>query len=101
METIAWEDRDGARWIQLEGELDHAACLDLKDRFTEAVVAGEGDVVVVLDGVSFLSSAGIGMLVQARKDLEDRGRALRITGLQPAIRRLFESLRLLDVFEEL
>jgi len=76
METISWEDRDGARWIALEGELDHEGCALVRERFGSAVREGEGDVVVVLEGVTFLSSMGVGMLLRARETLEKQGRRL-------------------------
>ena len=101
MESVSWEDRDGARWIQLEGELDHDACLDIGDRFREAVGAGEADVIVVMAGVTFLSSMGIGMLAKAREDLARKGRVLKLQGLKPSLRGVLESMNLMEVFEEL
>ena len=103
MDTASWEDRDGQRWIQLEGELDHQACLDLKLRelFDQAVKDGDWDIVVVLDGVTFISSMAIGMLVAVSQQLRKDGRRLRVSGLKPNIRDLLDSMRILDVFEEI
>lgn len=101
METVTWDDREGVRWIQLEGELDHEVCLGLRDRFQTAVREGRGDVVVVLEGVRFLSSMAIGMLNDARGELARAGRVLRLHGLRPSIRRVLESMNLMEVFEEL
>jgi anti-anti-sigma factor len=101
METVTWDDREGVRWIQLEGELDNDVCLALKEGFLEAVLGGRGDVVVVLEGVGFLSSMGIGMLNDARQELARKGRVLRLHGLKPALRRVLEAMNLMEVFEEL
>ena len=92
MDTVAWDDREGVRWIQLEGELDHDVCLAIREGFLEAALGGRGDVVVVLEGVGFLSSMGIGMLNDARQELARRGRALRLHGLRRALRRVLESI---------
>jgi len=100
MQTISWEDREGARWIVLEGDLDGQGCLLLKDRFQEAVEGAGGDVVAALDGVSFLSSMGVGLLLQARESLQGRGRQLRLHGIQRPVRRALELMNLVGVFPE-
>ena len=101
MKTFSWEDRDGQRWIQLEGELDHDECLALKDRLHEAVAEGDWDVVVVLDGVDFMGSMAIGLLLKEHSTLAKQGRALRLTGLKPGIRRILQEMNLLEVFGEI
>ena len=101
METVTWDDPDGVRWIELEGELDHEACLEAKEGFLETALGGRGDVVVVLQGVRFLGSTAIGMLNDARAALARKGRVLRLHGLRPAIRQILQTMNLLDVFEEL
>jgi len=99
METVSWEDRDGVRWIELEGELDHEVCLELKDRLAEAA-SGDGEVVIVMDGVSFLGSMGIGILLNLHQKLQAQGRAMRLKGIRPAIRTVLDSMNLLTVFLE-
>jgi len=101
MKTFSWEDRDGERWIQLEGELDQQECLALQDRLHEAVAEGDWDVVLVLDGVSFMGSMAIGLLIKERNLLVKQGRALKLSGLRPGIRRIFQEMNLLEVFGEI
>jgi len=100
METIVWEDRDGARWITLEGELDNEAILGLKDRFDHAVHGGDADVVIVIAGVTFLSSMAVGLLLNAREELAKQDRALKLSGLTPRTRHLLQLMNLHGVFEE-
>ncbi len=100
METVAWEDREGARWITLEGELDNEAVLGLRDRFEEAVAGGEGDVVVVVAGVTFLSSMAVGLLLKARETLAAKDRTLKLAGLKPKTRRILDLMNLTGVFDE-
>jgi anti-sigma B factor antagonist len=101
METISWQDRDGVRWIALEGELDHEGCHVVRDRFEQAVREGQGDVVVALDGVTFMSSMGIGMLLKARETLSQQQRSLKLTGIRTPVRRALELMNLNEVFEQL
>ena len=100
METISWEDRDGTRWIELEGELDHDDCAELKQRLDELTDGAEGDVVLVLAGVSFMGSMAIGVLLNQHSKLKKQGRALRLTGIRPTIRTVLDSMHLLQVFLE-
>jgi len=102
METISWQDReDGARWIALEGELDHEGCAVVRDRFAASVREGKGDVVVAMDGVTFLSSMGVGMLLRAREELLRRGRKLKLSGIRTPVRRALELMNLTGVFDVL
>ncbi|MHC4548798.1 MAG: STAS domain-containing protein [Planctomycetota bacterium] len=101
MQSISWEDREGMRWIALEGDLDGPGCLLLKDRFQGAVAEGAGDVVIAMAGVGFLSSMGVGLLLKAREQLEQSGRRLMLSGVQRPVRRALELMNLIGVFEEL
>ena len=100
METISWEDRDGVRWIQLEGELDHEVCAELREHLDELTDGGDGDVVLVMDGVSFLGSMGIGVLLNQHNKLKKQGRTMRLKGIRPTIRAVLDSMHLLTVFSE-
>jgi len=100
VETISWQDRDGARWIALEGELDHEGCALIRDRFDKAVLDGKADVIVALDGVTFLASMGVGMLLKARETLGAKGRKLKLSGVRTPVRRALELMNLLKVFEQ-
>jgi anti-anti-sigma factor len=100
VETISWKDKDGARWIALEGEMDHEGCGAVRERFDKAVKDGKGDVVVALDGVTFLASMGVGMLLKARETLAAQGRKLKLSGVRTPVRRALELMNLLNVFEQ-
>jgi anti-anti-sigma factor len=103
MEAITWEDRDGLRWIQLEGEIDHQAVVELrlKDRLGAAVADGDWDVVVVMEGVTFLCSAAIGLLLATSAALRKKDRALKLSGLPANLARLLTEMDILKEFEEI
>ncbi len=101
METITWGDQaGGSRWIQLEGELDSAGTLKVKEQFQAAVSEGEGDIVVVMSGVTFLSSMGVGLLLRTREELSKGGRTLKLSGVPSAVRTALELMNVGAVFEE-
>ena len=98
MLRISWEDRDHNLWVVLEGELDHEDCLGIRDEFRDRIHHGGGDVTVVMDRLMFISSMGLGMLVKAAEELKKQGRKLALSGIRPNIRKVLESMQLLDVF---
>jgi anti-anti-sigma factor len=100
MQTISWEDREDARWITLEGDLDGPGCLVLKEGLQEAVEGAGRDVVVALAGVSFLSSMGVGLLLKAQKSVQEGGHQLHLHGVQRPVRRALELMNLVGVFPE-
>jgi len=101
MLTASWEDRDNTLWIELEGEMDHEDCLDIREEFGKRIAEGDGDVVIVMKGLTFLSSMGIGMLAKANQDLKAQGRTLKLTGIPANIRSVLEATRLLEEFTQL
>lgn len=58
--------------------------------------------VLDMEGVDFVSSAGIGSLVKAKKSIKSKGGDLALTNLQPQIKKAIEIMQLLPtlgVFE--
>ena len=98
MLRTSWEDRDHNLWVVLDGELDHEDCLAIRDEFHERIEKGDGDVTIVMDRLAFMSSMGLGMLVKAANDLKVQGRTITLSGIRPNIRKVLESMQLLDVF---
>lgn len=100
MEPFSWEERDGARWIVVEGSLDHGEARALEERFQETVLGGDTDVILVMQGVTFLGSLAVGMMLEARAALEKQGRTLKISAPSEAVNKAFALMKLEDVFEE-
>ena len=98
--SVSWEDQEGTRWIHLEGDLDMEGCQKIYERFEKIVEEGDGDVILDLHGVTFMATAGIRMLIEAHQWLKPRGRQLKVSGLQPRIREVFETMNLLELFED-
>jgi anti-sigma B factor antagonist len=69
----------------------------LHGRFDAAQIAGAKEVLSLVDdscvvdfaGLSYISSAGLGLLFATQKRLTDQGRALTLTNLNPHIREVF------------
>jgi anti-sigma B factor antagonist len=69
------EQDSDPRAYRLVGELDLAACDKLLDQL-EPAVRGYGDLRLDLAGVNFMDSSGIHVLVNASRELGNRGRVV-------------------------
>ncbi len=81
--------------VTVRGEIDVATSPRLRTELSALI--GRGATAITLDfaGVSFVDSSGLGVLVGALKRLRggdegDGSGALRIVGVQDAVRRVFE-----------
>jgi stage II sporulation protein AA (anti-sigma F factor antagonist) len=84
----------GPRTIRVEGEVDTSN----SDALAEALHGvtegnGNGDVVVDMEGLTFIDSSGFRVLIQAARSLEGRGR-LVLRSAPPLVERLFHTLGL-------
>jgi anti-anti-sigma factor len=101
MQQISVEDRDGACWITLRGELDQQEVLDFKARFDQAVqsASASGGVVIDLSQVTFIGTLGIGLIVSTHQQLDQQGRTLKLAGVPASIEKTFETMSLADIFD--
>lgn len=80
--------RDGERWtLALAGELTIYAAAEAKAPLL-APLAECGELVIDLAGVSEIDSAGLQLLLLARREAEAAGRPLRFADASPAVAEL-------------
>ena len=89
------------RWavMRVSGEIDMATAPKLRQHVQNVTAAHPGGLVLDLDGVEFIDSTGLGVMVGAAKRLRMGGGALRIVCSQPHLNQLFELTRLDAVFD--
>lgn len=79
--------------VQPSGSLDSATAPAL-ERELAPILAGAARVLVLdLAELTFVSSAGIRVVLAARKQMADRGGSLLIANLQPPVAKAFEIIR--------
>ena len=100
MATLRWEDRDETRWILLEGELDHIGSKELGGLLIEAAGRSSHPVVVDMADVSFVGSHALRLLLETNHTLGAEGRTLRVSGLRPLVRKVFETTGIFDAIPE-
>ena len=86
---ITSETGDSATVIRLEGHLDTNTSSEAHDCLNKAMDGGATKLVVNLDKVDFVSSAGLRILLATAKRLGGAG-TLRICGLNETVTEIFE-----------
>jgi len=90
------ERRDGDTTIvTLTGELDLASVTDVQQRLAELRDAGEA-AILDLDGLTFMDSTGIRMLLTACQDAVERGWSFRVTRGSGRVRHLLSVVQIAD-----
>ena len=89
---MRWEDQREGRHVFLDGELDHEACDQMAAPFRDLLDGTKAAVVIHLHRVPFVSSKGIWLLLEARSKLKREGRTMLVLGLNPHVRKTFETV---------
>ncbi len=72
---------------------------DLSYALTEAAAKGCQEIDVNMDGVQYINSSGLSILVGAHSKLKTKGGRLRITHASQDLMEFFDSINLTQVFE--
>jgi anti-sigma B factor antagonist len=92
-------NRDGLRTLILRGEFDLASRDEFRVQMARLVIGAHSPVVVDLSRVTFLDSAGLGVLVGTEKNAADAGVEIILDSPQVGVRQVLEITGLDTVFE--
>ena len=82
--------------LAVAGEIDISNAEELVDGVRSLVEGAEGEVVLSLQDCGFIDSTGIRALIMLARELQTRGQALVLSGLNGEPPRVFELTGLLD-----
>ena len=101
MEFKIVEDRPNANVVVLSivGRLNVLTAGDLKNRFKALVSEGHYNLVLELSGVTFIDSSGLSAIVSGLKSTRESEGSIKLVGLGPSTKKVFELTRLDRVFE--
>src|SRR6187401_3052836 len=94
LEIAVTEVGNGGRCVALRGRLDSQTAPMLDERL-ELILSSATALLFDMAGLEYISSAGIRVLVKARKALEARGGGMAVANLQPMVRQVFEIVKAL------
>jgi anti-sigma B factor antagonist len=99
--SVRREVNDRAVMIHAVGEVDHATASRLSAELTNAVRDTTPTQVIVLDlnGISFLGSAGLAVLVEHHRHSQRNGRDLRIVVSNTMVRRSLQRTGLIQLLQ--
>jgi anti-sigma B factor antagonist len=96
--TLATREVDGKTVVAVGGEIDVYTAPKLRDKITELVGSGSYDLVVDLEGVEFLDSTGLGVLVGGLKKVRAHDGSLQLVCTQDRLLKIFRITGLAKVF---
>lgn len=91
-------ERKAGAWtvLEVEGRVDHLAAPQLQACLLEHVRSGDRAIILDCGQLTYLSSAGLRVLLLASQQQREHKLALRLCGLNPNIRHFFEISGLLQ-----
>ncbi|MFL6697724.1 MAG: STAS domain-containing protein [Vitreoscilla sp.] len=92
--------RTPASCLRIEGELTIYRAAELAEamKASLAQVPTGGSFEVDLSGVTEMDSAGVQLLMAAKRSTDESGRVLRLAGSSPAVAEVFRTLQLASHF---
>jgi anti-sigma B factor antagonist len=91
--------RDGVAVVTLGGEVDVYTAPRVKQALVDLLGEGYTSLVVLLDGVDYLDSTGLGALIGGRRRAREHGGAFRLVCDNPRLRRILDITDLTAVFD--
>lgn len=95
---IEVEDNEKAVIIKLDGEVDVYTAPRLKSRLIDLVDQGKYNIIVNLEGVDFMDSSGLGVLVGGLKRVRSHEGTIGLVCTQENILKIFRITGLVKVF---
>jgi anti-anti-sigma factor len=87
---IQQEQQGATRILALSGRLDTDTSADVELTLQDLLAAGERNFLVDLTGIGYVSSAGLRVLLATAKQLEGGKGSLRLCGLNPSVKQVFD-----------
>ena len=87
---IQQEQQGTTRILALSGRLDTDTSADVELTLQDLLAAGERNFLIDLTGIGYVSSAGLRVLLATAKQLEGGKGSLRLCGLNPSVKQVFD-----------
>lgn len=96
--SLETRQSDGRTIVAVGGEIDVYTAPKLRDRISELVSAGNYDLVIDMEGVDFLDSTGLGVLVGGLKKVRAHDGSMELICNQDRLLKIFRITGLAKVF---
>jgi len=85
--------------VALTGRFDAQSAGDAENAFVASLEGGAAKLLVDMDGVEYISSAGLRVLLSTAKKLSASGGKLVLAALKPYVREVFEVAGFTSIFQ--
>jgi anti-sigma B factor antagonist len=96
--TLTTRNVNGQVVVDVTGEIDVYTAPKLRDKITDLVAKGVYDLVIDMEGVEFLDSTGLGVLVGGLKKVRAHDGSLSLVCTQDRLLKIFQITGLSKVF---
>jgi len=97
--NVVREDHGSAVLLVVDGQVDMHTSPELRRHLRGALDQRSNPVVADLSEVSFIDSSGLATLIEALQGVARYGGKLRLVGLAPAVKNLFQLSNLTSIFD--
>lgn len=88
-EGWTWEEDCEHGAVSLSGEVDFSSSPEVRQLFMEFIEQTPGQLTVDLAGLTYMDSSGLAVLLDVRRRLKEKGRALILRQMTPAVEKIF------------
>ena len=97
---ITQREMNGIYLLALKGRLVLGQeCIGLRTMIDNLLLSGATRIVINLEQVNYVDSAGIGALIEIHRNIRAKGGSLKLCNLGPKLRQALDIARLLPIFE--
>jgi anti-sigma B factor antagonist len=96
--SVSTREQDGRMIVEVGGEIDVYSAPTLRDQLNGLVAAGHHHLIVDMQGVEFLDSTGLGVLVGGLKRVRTQEGTLHLVCSQERVLKVFRITGLTKVF---
>jgi len=88
-----------AHAVEVQGEIDVYTSPRVKETINELIDAGHYNMVVNLEGVRYIDSTGLGVLIGALKKVREKNGKIVLICTNPQIKKIFNITGLIKIFD--
>jgi len=97
--SVKIEPKNGLTVCYIDGEVDINSSPDIKKSFDKLISKKTPKIVINFSKVAYVDSSGLATLVELLKNMKAYSGRMRLVGLSPKIKSLFEITKLEKLFE--
>jgi anti-sigma B factor antagonist len=98
--SLAYKEKGRYVVVNLSGRMDVHLASETEGRLNDLVKKhADKDFILNLEGVEYMSSSGLRVFVSLMRSLKESNRNLKLCNLSLAVRKVFEVVELMDMFD--